>query len=477
MNATKLIISLTAQKFRLLNRHKYNVMWHQNLRLSNKKKQSLFSIDAGNVVMHKKQKIPKASDIVIIGGGIYGSSIAYWLKQRAPESFSVLVIEKDPTFSQCCTTLSVGGIRQQFSLPENIQLSLASAEFLRNVKRHLSIPGEDPPEIQYQPNGYLFLANEAKVEQFKENIKLQKELGAKVELLTARQLKENFPWINTDGIAMASFGLENEGRFDPHSLLSAFQKKAISYGTAYVKGEVIGFNCKKVNEMYVGEEDPFLSAHHLLLKTDDGEIREIEFSMLVIAAGAESGEVAKLLNIGTGSGILQTALPVHPRKRYVYFYHCPDGPVLDFPMMIDPSGTYAVREGIGGYYLAGKSPNVNEEPNNSNLDVDYQYFDKCVWPVIANRVPAFEAVKVKSGWAGYYDYNYFDQNGIIGSHPYYGNIYFATGFSGHGIQMAPAVGRAIMELIVDKEFISIDLSRFGFERLISGIPLDENHCV
>ncbi|XP_067139915.1 FAD-dependent oxidoreductase domain-containing protein 1 isoform X2 [Centruroides vittatus] len=350
---------------------------------------------------------------------------------------------------------------------------MASAEFLRNVKSNLSLPGEDPPEIQYQPNSYLFLATEDRVEQIKENNRLQKDLGAKVELLTAKQLKENFPWLNTDGIAIGSLGLENEGRFDPHSLLSAFQKKAIANGTAFVNGEVVGFKFKNYHE---GEE-PLVTVNYLLVKTDDGEIREVEFSILVIAAGPSSGEIAKMLGIGTGKGILQFPLPVQPRKRYVYFYHCPDGPTLDFPMLIDSSGAYATREGLGGYYLAGKSPSESEEPDNNNLDVDHQYFDRCVWPLIANRVPAFEALKVKSAWAGYYDYNYFDENGIVGCHPYYGNVIFATGFSGHGIQMAPAVGKAVMELILDREYTSINLRNFGFQRIIEGIPLIENHCV
>ncbi|GFV77683.1 FAD-dependent oxidoreductase domain-containing protein 1 [Trichonephila clavipes] len=310
-------------------------------------------------------KVPSYSEFVVIGGGIMGSSIAYSLKNRAPDSFEVMVIERDPKYTRASTTLSVGGIRQQYSLEENIKLSMYSAEFLRNVKQHLSVLDDDPPDIQFQPQGYLFLATEAGEEQMLKNHKLQRELGAKVELMKPSQLKKKFPWMNADGIALGSYvnekviasaGYENEGWFDPWALLSAFKRKAISLGTSYIHGEVIGFEIEKYYPVKGEDAVPDLRSNFLYLKDELGDIHCVEFGSLVIAGGAYSSDIARLLHIGEGPGLLSVPIPVEPRKRYVYVFNCPTGPGIDMPLLIDPSGVYVRREGLGGKYICGRSP-------------------------------------------------------------------------------------------------------------------------
>lgn len=161
----------------------------------------------------------------------------------------------------------------------------------------------------------------------------------------------------------------------------------------------------------------------------------------------------------------------------MYAFNCKDGPGLDMPFLVDPSGAYCRREGLGGNYICGISPKEDEEPDVSNLDVDYSVFDEKIHSLLANRIPAFEAIKLKSGWAGYYDYTTLDQNPIIGRDPYFGNVLWATGFSGHGIQMAPAVGRAITEFIIDGNYRTIDLSRFSWNRILREIPLQERNII
>lgn len=415
---------------------------------------------------------PNEVDILVVGGGIMGSSIAYWLKQRAPESFTLGVLERDLTYARSSTVLSVGGIRQQFSLPENVQLSLFSAEFLRNVKQNLSVLDFDPPDIQFQPHGYLFLASEKGVDQMVKNAEMQEELGAKIELLKPDVLRQHFPWINTEGVALASHGLENEGWFDPYALLTALRRKAVSLGARYLNAELVGFEFQST-AAHPGRDISYEPVNHALVKTPDGVTRKITFAILVVAAGPYSGEVAKLLRVGTGQGLLEFPLPVEPRKRYVYVVQCPDGPGLNFPLVVTSDGVYCRREGLGGHFVCGKSPAPDEEPDVGDLDVDYSFFDKAIWPTLAHRIPAFKSLKVKSAWAGFYDYNTLDQNGCVGRHPCYNNVFFATGFSGHGIQMAPGVGRAIMELILDGKYVSIDLKRFGLERFIHQEPIKE----
>lgn len=428
---------------------------------------------------YKDDKIyPKTVDLLIVGGGAIGSSIAYWTQNKCRDGLSIAVIDKDLSYSKASTTLSCGGIRQQFSLKENIELSQFSAEFLRNIKDYLTVPEQEPPEINFNPSGYLFLATKNGADTMLKNHKVQKDLGANVDLLSPEMIKKRFPWLNVDDIELGSLGNLNSGWFDPWSFLNALRNKAISLGTYYIEGEVVDFGFK-LDSTIRSKEDlnkEYEAINSVKVKLADGKTQQIVFGICVIAAGAESGKISKLAKIGNGHGFLSTPLPVEPRKRFVYYYHAPKGPSLS-PMVIDPSGVYFRPDSFDKHYICGKSPEENEEPNVSNLDVDHEYFEKNIWSTLAHRVPAFEEVKVKSSWAGYYDYNWYDQNAVIGAHPSYLNLLIATGFSGHGIQQAPAVGRAMMEFITENGFNTIDLSRFGFGRLIAEQPLYENEIV
>ncbi|XP_043275335.1 FAD-dependent oxidoreductase domain-containing protein 1 [Venturia canescens] len=425
------------------------------------------------------QLFPTHVDVLVIGGGAIGSSVAYWIKERVKDGLRVAVLEKDPTYKTASTVLSAGGLRQQFSLEENIEMSLFGADFIRNVEDHLGLPGRDPVDVQFHPHGYLFLASEAGAECLCKNSKLQNSLGARNVVLTASQLERKFPWLNTKGIAAGCLGLEKEGWFDPWALLFGLKRKAIAMGAQYVHGELKGFTYKNTNNEMIGDTN--ISTRQgltaAIVKTPDGEKKFITFAYAVVAAGAHSGRIAEMAQIGVGPGILSVPLPVKPRKRFVFCFHSPDGPGINTPMTIDPSGAYFRREGLANHYIAGRSPDLADEPGVNNLDVDDKFFDEKVWPKIAHRVKSFENLKVKSSWAGFYEYNEFDENGIVGRHPYYMNLLFATGFSGHGIQQAPAVGRAIAELIIDSEFISLDLTRLGFDRFISLEPMKEINIV
>ncbi|KAK8735171.1 hypothetical protein OTU49_005538, partial [Cherax quadricarinatus] len=420
---------------------------------------------------------PSHCDVLVVGGGVMGSSIAYHLKERALQGLNVVVVEEDSCYKRASTGLSVGGIRQQFSVPENIQLSQYGVEFLRQSPKLLAIEGMDPPRVQFHPHGYLSLASEAGLNQLEENYKLQVEMGAKLKFMHAEELKNTFPWLNTDGIEAGVLGLENEGWFDPWDLLFSLRRKAISLGAQYVNGKVTGLKCKDLDDVIleVHYSSPIKNLNSAEVTLPNGEKRSITFAVLVIAAGAWSGEVGHLVGIGDGKGIMAVPIPVEPRKRYVYCVHAPEGPGLDAPLVIDPNGTYFRREGLGGLYLCGQSPEENDEPPIDDLEVDETFFMNNVWPTIANRVPSFENLKLKTSWAGYYDYNTFDQNGIIGLHPLFSNMFIATGFTGHGIQQAAGVGRAIMECILEGKYCTINLERFGFERILMNEPLFEKN--
>ncbi|XP_061449187.1 FAD-dependent oxidoreductase domain-containing protein 1 isoform X2 [Rhineura floridana] len=426
---------------------------------------------------------PERADVVIVGGGVIGWSIAYWLKkkEKSRDSIRVVVVEKDLTYSKASTVLSVGGIRQQYSMPENIHLSLFSANFLRLINEHLGVVNQPPIDIQFNPSGYLFLASDEGAAVLEENVQIQRMEGVLVSLLSPAQLRKKYPWLNTDGVALASYGLQNEGWFDPWTLLNAFRNKALSMGVYQSCGEVTSFDLDTKELLtHEGELMDFSRIKNVNVQmTDSTESTTVECAIVVNAAGAWSSSVAEMAGIGTGlpDSLLAIRLPVEPKKRYVYVWHCPDGPGLECPMLIDTTGAYFRREGVGGNYLGGLSPTEEEEPDIRDLEVDHEFFQDKVWPKLAHRVPHFESLKVRSSWAGYYDYNTFDQSPVIGLHPLVDNLFFATGFSGHGLQQSPAVGQAIAELILDGQFMTINLDTFSFKRIMRGKKAVERNII
>ncbi|NXC53231.1 FXRD1 protein, partial [Aleadryas rufinucha] len=468
---------------------------------------------------------PDEADVVVVGGGVVGWSVAYWLKVlegwRRQHGMRVLVVERDPTYSRASTVLSAGGIRQQFSLPENIQMSRFSASFLRDInvcgviwagrefgesspltvvpvslQEHLGVPNEPPIDIQFQPSGYLFLASPESAAALEATVQLQRDEGAQVALLSPTQLKAKFPWINTEDVAVASYGLEDEGWFDPWTLLNAFRRKATSLGVQSCSGEVrASHECPAPP----GTRDP-RSVPSQIYMPDSLEYQPVACAIVVNAAGAWAG---KLLEAdGLPRGLCRPPLPIQPRKRYVFYWHCPNGPGLSCPFLVDTSGAYFRRDGFAGNYLGGMSPPEvspwgplrsftplsfirlpefilfqEEEPDPSDLSVDHHYFQEQLWPRLARRVPAFESLRVRGSWAGYYDYNTFDQNGVLGPHPRLENLFVAAGFSGHGLQHSPAAGRAVAELVIKGRYETLDLRRLGWDRLVDGEPLKEQGMV
>ncbi len=390
----------------------------------------------------------RSYDVVIVGGGVIGSAIAYFLAGPVGFRGSVLVVERDPTYAEAATPRSAGGIRQQFSTAENIRMSMFGAEFVRNVADHLSVEGERA-ELPFVQNGYLFLASDAGEEVLRQNHRLQKELGADIAFLTPAALGARFPWLNVDDLAAGTLGLSNEGWTDPYGLLQAFRRKARSLGVTYVKDEVVGLDRAGAR----------VSAVRL------AEGGEIACGTVVDAAGLHARNVAAMAGL---------ELPVRPRKRFVFVFDCRE-PIEKAPLLIDPSGVYFRPEGAS--YICGVSPPEDADPDCLDFEIDYGLFEETIWPTLAQRVPAFEAIKLARAWAGHYDYNTLDQNAILGPHPELANFHVAAGFSGHGLQQSPAVGRAIAELITFGGYRSIDLSRFGWERVLRNEPLFERNVV
>lgn len=421
--------------------------------------------------------IPRHTDIVIIGGGLVGTAVAYFLTCQSTGMFDVTVIERDYAYTRASSMLSAGGIRHQFTLPENVRMSMFTSEFLKHYKEHLSVYGQDPPEVSFHHQGYLFLAPADRVEFLESCVAMQRKEGAKTIMLSKKQLAEKYPWLNLEGIEAGSLGLSGEGWFDPWQLVHSLKAKNIASNVRYCEGNVVKF---RFEEKQIRGTDGYEMQKTIVgvdVDHKNGKRYGCDAGIFINCAGPWAGEIARLADIGGGEKGNIIPLPVEPRKRYVYTIHCPDGPTLDAPFLIDPSGVYFRREGLGGHYICGASPAEDQEPDINDLNVDYEFFSDFVWPQLAHRVPAFNNSKLKAAWAGYYDYNVVDQNLIIGYHPYYRNFMFANGMSGHGVQHALAIGRAVHELVCHSQFKTLDLSCFGFQRFINDTPIREHAIV
>ena len=384
-------------------------------------------------------------DVVIVGGAAIGSAVAYFLTHDLAFAGSVAVVERDPSYAKAATTLSAASIRQQFSTAENIRMSAFGISFFRALKERF---GADA-DIGFRERGYLLLASETGEETLIANHETQKAEGADIVLMDQAALADNFRWLKTSDLRLGAFGRTGEGWFDAHSLLGLMRNAARRQGAHYIPGEVTG----------IAREGMRVTGVTLA----DGQ--QIACGTLVNAAGPQAGDVAALAGVN---------LPVEPRKRCVFVVACRTA-LPGMPLMVDPTGVWVRPE--GEVYICGVSPPEDTDLRAADFDVDHALFEEVVWPMLAHRVPAMEALKLQSAWAGHYDYNTLDQNAVIGAHPEIGNLIFANGFSGHGLQQSPAAGRAVAELIVHGRYVSLDLTLFGYERVAAGRAVKELNVI
>jgi glycine/D-amino acid oxidase-like deaminating enzyme len=378
----------------------------------------------------------KAFDIIIVGGGIIGSSIAYHLLNDDLHS-TVAVLDKDLSYEFASTPRSMGGIRQQFSTEINIRICLSSIEAIERFDEEMAVDGE-PAHAEYHPRGYLFLADETNWEALQKQYRLQQSLGVDVTLLTPEEVKDLIPHMNIDGLLGASFG-RRAGYMDAFGLLQGYQRKAKSLSAKYIQAEVVEILRRK--ERVFG------------IRTSKGDV--LEGACVVIAAGAWAAEVG---------GMAGVELPVEPTLQMAFCFDPAEKFDYDLPFTFDPQGQW-FRHESGKQVLTGKDR--NEDPT-FRLDWDRRYFEEELWPRLAGLIPPFECLKLMRGWGGLYAVNKLDHNALLGAYPGLDGLYVAGGFSGHGLMQAPAVGKGMSELIRTGRYETIDLSPLGLDRIFTG---------
>ena len=379
-------------------------------------------------------------DVVIVGGAIFGSSVAWWLTQMPGFNGTVLVVERDPTYQFASTSHTNSCIRQQFTAAINIKVSQFGVEFIKNFRRFM---GDDPevPHLALHSFGYMYLADTPEFAQtLKQNQQVQVALGAHTRHLGREEIAAAYPFYQLDDILAANHNTHDEGYFDGGTMFDWFKRMARRNGVEYIHDEVVA-----------------------MTKSSDGTA--------ITSVSLKSGSTVGCSTVVNASGprALATAqmaglsLPVEPRKRYTFIFDAAKPLDRDLPLTIDPSGVHFRTD--GKYYMAGCPPEDDPAVAYDDFGFDHGLWENKVWPAVATRVPQLDQVKVINEWVGHYAYNVLDQNAILGRHSVVSNFVFLNGFSGHGLQQSPALGRGIAELITYGEYRSLDLSPFEYRRI------------
>ena len=406
-----------------------------------------------NKTMESTEKPNKNSyDIIIIGGAIYGSAIAWFLSNDSNFDGKILVIEKDPSYEFSSTARTNSCIRQQFSTKINIQISQFGADYINNFRTHMN-GDPDIPILSIQNFGYMYLANTkefAKV--LWENQKIQASENAETKYMSAKEISYDYPFYNVEDIVAGNHNLKNEGYFDGNTIFNWWKKSAKKNGAEYIKNEVCSMN---LNESKT-------NVNSIVLKS--GEV--IVCDKVINSAGPYASKVSRMAGI---------EIPVEPRKRYSFVFKAEKPLDRDLPLTVDPSGV--TMRSDGQYYLAGCPPDYDPAVDYQDFTIDYSIWETKVWPRVVHRIPQFESIRLINSWVGHYAYNVLDQNAIVGYHSNVRNFIFANGFSGHGFQQSPAIGRGIAELITYNEFRSLDLAPFRFSRIEANEPFIETAII
>jgi len=384
-------------------------------------------------------------DIIIIGGGIMGSATAYYL-MCSDRKLNLAVVEKDPTYALASTTLSMTNALIQFSMKENIQISQYAFDVLEKFEEEMGV-GEDHPKIVYRREGNLFLVNEDGKDSAKNAYNLQKEMGCRISWWEPEKIKKQYPLYDPKDTIGGTFGAE-DGHFDAYAVLMGYKAKARSLGAKYIRDEVTELISRdgRIAGVTLASGDKLVSG------------------IAINCAGAWATQVAETAGVH---------IPVEPVKRQVFALDTKVKPAGPLPLTVLPSGLY-FRSETGGLILLGKS--MEEDKTGFDFSWDDKRFMEILWPELAEFVPAFDTLKLVRGWAGLYAVNTLDSNAILGEWPELKGFYLANGFSGHGLQQAPAVGRYLTEKILHQP-ITMDLSAFTPQRILDNKPLTEGGLV
>ncbi len=381
-------------------------------------------------------------DVVIIGGAMLGSATAWFLADNPDFDGSVLVVERDPSYEFAATSHTNSCIRQQFSSALNVRISQFGAEFVQNLPRHM---GPEAPKLTIQNFGYLYLAaSDAFATVLREAHGVQVAAGAGTRLLTPDQIKAAYPFYTVDDLVLGSINTVDEGYFDGITLFDWFRRQARARGVEYLANEVVALTRNAAGTRVAS------------VTLASGQV--VACGQVVNASGTRGAQTAAMVGV---------AIPIAPRKRFTWVISAEQPLDRELPLTIDPSGVHFRQDGRTTYMVGGHT-DADPEVAFDDFEMDHGLWQDHIWPTLATRIPQFEAVRVQREWVGHYDFNALDQNAITGPHDVVTNFLFLNGFSGHGLQQSPAMGRGTAEWLTYGEYRTLDLSPLGFDRIAQG---------
>ncbi|KQB95806.1 FAD-dependent oxidoreductase [Loktanella sp. 1ANDIMAR09] len=391
-------------------------------------------------------------DVVIVGGAIYGSAVAWFLTDNPDFDGSILVIERDPTYEFASTSHTNSCIRQQFSEEINVRISQFAVDYIKNFRARMGGDARIPQPLIHS-FGYLYLAdNEGFAAALREAQKIQAACGAGTRHMSRDEIAQAYPFYQLDDIIAGNHNTVDEGYFDGHTLFDWWRRMAKERGVTFLTNEVVAMHRNAAGTR----------VESVVLKS--GEV--VGCGTVVNASGPRALLTARMAGID---------MPVEPRKRYTFVFEAAEPLDRDLPLTIDPSGVHMRTD--GAYYMAGCPPDDDGPVDYADFAADHSIWEDKVWPVLATRIPQFEAIKLRNSWVGHYAYNTFDQNAILGAHDTVANFVFVNGFSGHGLQQSPAIGRGTAELITYGEYRTLDLTPLNFTRIAQGTRFVEKAVI
>lgn len=389
-------------------------------------------------------------DVVCVGGAVMGSAVAYFLTENPDFDGTVAVVEANTSYEFCSTSRAQNSIREQFSQPLNIKISQFGLDFIDDFHNLTEVDGQSP-ELNYRGTGYLFLATDDDLlNSLTRQMSAQHAEGAHTTMLSPSEVEEQFPYMDASTIAGARMGSMREGSFDGWAFFQGFRQRAIANGATFIRDTVVGIGTSTGGNRKVTS-----------VELQSG--RSLQCGFVINTAGTRAKQVTDMVGL---------TLPVEPRARTSFVFDCRTPIEHNVPLTITPEGVHFRRE--QQHYMTGGVPTDDSAIASDDWRAREDEFEEQIWPVVAKYIPAFDRISKVTSWGGQYAYNTLDHNLIIGPASTLANFFFANGFSGHGLQQGPAVGRAISELVTYGEYRSLDLSPLGYQRVEENRPFTED---